>query len=313
MNLTWGEIQITSIQKMFLNNTIVSVADLPTMKTDNKYKIYFNAMPQAANEGLMLLMKKSRPHFKQYKFTQFPIVNLLGDTTRVCQHTTEDISFITDKGLSYYFEVDNAATVEIYVSGVLKTTINNVTSNPGTFTSYKGFLDNSANDSVEIIFKGSHPYNYKNVAVYELDYQYVEGITSTIPAFGTVTDYQLPSDLYKIENVLFDDGINGPVMNTDYKYNSGDYKISIDNDKIGTFTINYQCYPTKITSATADSFQIEMEPEVLSLLPLYIVSELYLDDDISLSTQYRNKFEMDLSNIYPSGTHEEFTSNSGWL
>ena len=56
--MTWGEIQILSLQKMFLNNQAISVDDLETLKTDKKYAIYLNAMPATANEGIRIILSR---------------------------------------------------------------------------------------------------------------------------------------------------------------------------------------------------------------------------------------------------------------
>ena len=39
MAYTWGEIQIESLKKMFLNNTSIFQSELAQMREDNKYKI----------------------------------------------------------------------------------------------------------------------------------------------------------------------------------------------------------------------------------------------------------------------------------
>ena len=59
MAYTWGEIQIESLKKMFLNNTSIYQSELAQMREDNKYKIYLNAMPQACNEGIAECLKRS--------------------------------------------------------------------------------------------------------------------------------------------------------------------------------------------------------------------------------------------------------------
>lgn len=50
--MTWGEIQIESLKKMFLNKEILKIEELETYKTDKKYKTYLDAMPQACNEAI---------------------------------------------------------------------------------------------------------------------------------------------------------------------------------------------------------------------------------------------------------------------
>jgi len=50
--MTWGEIQIESLKKMFLNKEILKIEDLETYKKDKKYKTYLDAMPQTCNEAI---------------------------------------------------------------------------------------------------------------------------------------------------------------------------------------------------------------------------------------------------------------------
>ena len=66
MNYTWGEIQILSIKKMFLNNAPISVDDLDSMRNDRKYQLYLNGMPETANEGLLRLMSRGKPLVKKH-------------------------------------------------------------------------------------------------------------------------------------------------------------------------------------------------------------------------------------------------------
>ena len=50
--MNWGEIQIESLKKMFLNNNDLSINNLTNYKNDKKYKTYLFAMPQACNEAI---------------------------------------------------------------------------------------------------------------------------------------------------------------------------------------------------------------------------------------------------------------------
>lgn len=315
MTYTWGEIQLAAIQKMFLNNVALEVGDLDELRDDKKYSTYLNAMPYVANEGLLRLMAKARPYFKTYSLTQSTINNLLGQTPNTYQHTTDDIEFEVTGGKSYYFEIDNKGTVEIYVNNVLFKTITNITRTPGVFTAYKGFITNPTDADVKIIFKGSNPYNFRYLAIYTYDYEYVTGNVESIPAFGPIVKYDLRaliSDFYTIDSIYYEDGVNVPINQSEYTI-QGDKILTIDINKIGNFTIYYQAYPQKITATTSDSTIIVGDPEVIILLPLYIASELYKDDDLSLAVSYRNQFEVGLENLYPANNQATFISTSGWL
>ena len=50
--MTWEEIQIESLKKMFLNKEVLTIENLGTYKNDKKYKTYLDAMPQACNEAI---------------------------------------------------------------------------------------------------------------------------------------------------------------------------------------------------------------------------------------------------------------------
>lgn len=62
--MTWGEIQIESLKKMFLNKEILEISKLEEYKKDKKYKTYLDAMPQACNEAI------------NYILSQEPIINV---------------------------------------------------------------------------------------------------------------------------------------------------------------------------------------------------------------------------------------------
>ena len=312
--MNWGQIKIETIKKMFLNNEPITVDDLTEMEDDTAYASYLNGMVHQANEGLLYAMKNGRPYVKQYTLTQFPVENLLGDQLKTYQHTNEDVVFETTGALSYYFEVDNLATIEISINDVVTETVTNTTRTPGIFTAHKAFIDSDTTDIVKITFKGTHPYNYRYVAMYGNDYEYETDKTDGIPAYGPVNKYNLKTlitDFYRIENIVYEDGSTNPLKNTDYKMET-DNLLSIKSDKVGSFTINYQAYPPLITDTTADTFDVSYNIEVLILLPLYMASQLYKEDDIQMSTIYRNEFETGLINTYRTNDKPKYTSETGW-
>jgi len=53
----------------------------------------------------------------------------------------------------------------------------------------------------------------------------------------------------------------------------------------------------KIDKDTEDTAEIEMPESACVLLPLYIASQLYKEDDVGLATQYRNEFEVGLADL----------------
>lgn len=64
--MNWGEIQIESLKKMFLNNDDLSIDEIENYKTNKKYKTYLFAMPQAFNEAIRYI-SNLEPIIKSYE------------------------------------------------------------------------------------------------------------------------------------------------------------------------------------------------------------------------------------------------------
>lgn len=82
----------------------------------------------------------------------------------------------------------------------------------------------------------------------------------------------------------------------------------------GDFEFFYDAKPTTITLSTPDSKKIDLPDDAVVLLPLYIASQLYKDDDNAIATMYRNEFETAFDRLTNprTVTGEKFSSNTGW-
>lgn len=115
-------------------------------------------------------------------------------------------------------------------------------------------------------------------------------------------------DYYKLYKFM----INGQ-ENTLYKRIT-DEIIEIPQLEVDTkITIIYEAYPELIKSTTKDDEEIKNHIENLMILPLYIASQLYKDDDIAQATMYRNEFESQVDNKYPKDNNLQFISVNGWF
>lgn len=65
-NMNWGNIQIESLKKMFLNTENITVENLGTYLQDKKYKTYLFAMPQACNEAIRYLVSRLGTETEKY-------------------------------------------------------------------------------------------------------------------------------------------------------------------------------------------------------------------------------------------------------
>jgi len=314
---TWGQIKLESIKKMFLNNDNIYEKDLRKMKNDNKYKIYINGMAQAANEGIAECVKRGRPFIKTFEFTQRPIENSLGNHFETKYYLGDEISFQSENATAYYFEVDSKAIVDVYYLDndnvwTLQKTIENKESQPGKFTAYK---DYSANIGIKLVFRGTSVYSYRNVALYLRNYEAKTDDISYIPDYKPYYIYDIDTlipDFYKIDKLYFENYSHELINRTDYILEDG-HTLVIDDKLIGNFIMKYQSYPVKIDDETDDDDEIDLPEEVACILPLYIASQLYKDDDIALATAYRNEFEVAVQNLYPRKDDTKFVSKTGWI
>jgi hypothetical protein len=305
---TYGDIKIATLQKMFAISGDTLVSDASTLP-------YIKSMPQVTNEALQLLSTAGKYITKSYEITQNPITNLLPCALykmNIYSHTDTDVAYSAVGAKAYYFEVDNTATIEIKLDGVVIETIENTTK--GKFTAYKKKISNPDGKAVEINFTGSYPYNYRNIALYGV----------TFETDNDVWDYvsekrydmrTLTTDFYQLKEIILQAGFN--VMRyekTSNFHQEGDSTIVLGGLESGSWKVIYYAYPQQITKDTPDSTVLSLDPEVAVLIPGYNASQLYKDDDASLAVLWRNEFETARAELKPnkeSGT-VTFVSESGW-
>ena len=236
---------------------------------------------------------------------------------KISENLGDEYEIESQNATAYYFEVDNKAIVEVYYldendEWTLQETIENKGSEPGKFTAYKNF---STNIGIKLIFRGDTVYSYRNVALYTLNYNIDNGNKKYIPDYKPYYIYDLETllpDFYKIDKLYFENYSHELINRTDYILEDG-YTLVIDDKLVGNFIMKYQSYPTKIDDETDDDDEIDLPEEVACILPLYIASQLYKDDDIALATAYRNEFEVAVENLYPRKDDTKFISKTGWI
>ena len=77
--MNWGDIQIESLKKMFLNTENITVSNLEDYKKDKKYKTYLFAMPQACNEAIKYIASRLGTETEKYtlEYDEENIIDLL--------------------------------------------------------------------------------------------------------------------------------------------------------------------------------------------------------------------------------------------
>ena len=303
---TWYDLKLATLQKMF------AVED--RVIKDESTSGYLGAMPHVANEGLALLATAGKFITKSVKISQMDIKNLVSESIADPIHEfSDEYSYQADEGRSYYFECTGVGTCKIYVDDVL---VDTITINNKAYTVYKGLILNVLKKPVRFLFETSYPMGLKNVAIYKETFETAEEVYPYIEKIKYDLKEMAP-DFYMIDpQGIFYDGPYQTYLQTSDFYQEGTKTLVLDRDMVGSFTIYYRAYPIEINSLTSDDYELPIDPEVYVLLPLYMASELYKDDDFAVATSYRNEFEIGFERLVNSANinaYEEWTSESGWI
>ena len=304
--MTWKDIKLATIQKMFSANG----SQIPS---DDSTRDYLAAMPYAANEGILMLSTAGKFLVKSFSIAVNPIRNLISDCSASSIHSLVkgDMEFEAEGAQSYYFEVTGNCTYTITVGET--ETITPVEA-INEYKVIKGIIENTDNAIVSLKFSSEMPYAVKNIALYEAKYEEAENI----PAYAEKLRFRatdIAEDFYSINSIYFE-GQTTRYIKTDEVYQEGDKVLVLDRDIPGNYIIYYNALPVTITLETEDDYELPLDREVSAILPLYMASQIYKEDDIAISTQYRNEFEVAferLKNAEPSGKAERITSESGWI
>lgn len=300
---TWGEIKLAALKKMDPSITNLTV--------QRSTKDYLNAIIPAANRGLQDLATAGRFIIKEYDIMTSDITNLLGDTHSIYQHLNDDIEFTCETGKAFYFEVSGKASINIYVGEDPAITVE--TESKAGFNSFKGKLENSSEKPVKIVFSGLSPYQFRNIAVYNVTF----AEDTDVWDYNTRNRYKLKElvpDFLKIvsEDVVLEAGVSYSKYK-DFEW-EGDDTLILDATKQGVYKVHYYAYPKEITIETPDDEELALDPDVANLLPVFIAAELYEDDDSSQAYYFRQQYEAAKSALVPSGakTKTEFEDVWGW-
>ena len=307
--MTWKEIKLATLQKMF-------AADGSTLVVDESTKDYIASMPQACNEGLQLLSTAGKFIVKSFCVANNPVDNMIPDD--VAQQITQIVrgskDYSTNVGHSYYFECLGKGTATISVNGIAAEVIDLTDKN--AFKAYRGIIPNDDENTVTIKFECLYPISVKNLAIYDAAYE----LADDIPPYGEKMKYditKLAPDFYELDaGEVYYEGDNPRYLQTSDFFHEGNKLFVVDRNMKGNFTVYYKAYPPKITTLTEDDYELPVDNEVVVLLPLYMASQLYKDDDVEVSTAYREEFNIAfdaLKNKQSTPSAEQFTSESGWI
>ena len=299
--MIWKDVKLATLQKMF-------AAEGSAIPTDESVKDYIAGMPQVANEALQRLSTAGKFIVKSIVIAHNPLDNLISTRGII---PVNDASFSVEGAHSYSFEFSGKGELHIIVDGNEEIQI---LESKGVYQQYRGITDGS---DVTLKFICAYPSTVKNIAIYKERFDDV----SDVPSYAEKVRYnlkELAADFYQLgENQIYYEGNEGSgYIQTSKYYRESDNVLVLDRESPGIYTVYYRAYPDEITITTEDDYELPLDREVAVLLPLYMASQLYKDDDAGIATQYRNEFEIALGSLVDTSNsigYEEFVSESGWI
>lgn len=300
--MKWSEIKLAALKK--IDPAVASL--MPTRNT----KDYLNSIIPAANRGLFDLSTAGKFIIKEHCINVPESRNLLA-AVKTVQHINDDIAYTADGAKAFYFEATGPSKVNIYVGETLALT--KEIRAQSDFEVVKGIIPNEEKKTVKIVFSGSYPYQLRNIALYDITFPDDESVWDFAPVLRidlkTVT-----KDFYRLvttDVVREKDG--SYIKFKEYEW-EGDSTLILDGLTEGNYKVHYFAYPKEITAETPDDYELELDPEVAALLPVYIAAELYEDDDSSMAYYFREQYNEAKQRLVPTQTHgkAKFVDRWGW-
>lgn len=312
--VTWRDIKLKTLQKMFATNN-----GSTTIPTDNSTREYISAMPGAANEALQMLATVGKFIIKSVDIAHIPVKNLISNGADIRSVERGTIEYSCERARSFYFELKGKAHIILTVGEetLIEDDIDATEGSYG-FKEFRYQIENPDDLMVKVEFSGDYPYALKNVAMYSAQYETAD----EIPTYSDVIRYNLSEmvdDFYMVdmETVIYEGDADISRYKATSEFFQEGFKVMVlPRDLPGNYKVYYKAYPPNITNDTADDTELALDPEVAAIMPLYMASQLYKDDDSGIATVYRNEFEVAFERLQRSvrsPSSEKFVSTSGWI
>lgn len=112
------------------------------------------------------------------------------------------------------------------------------------------------------------------------------------------TEYTLPSSMYQFKRVIALDE-NNKTVDADY-YTIGKRKIYINNESNANYILEYYAYPSIIDEETDDDFTLELDQDVLFILPYAVANDILKTDPSADYSAFLADYNRKLENLNTS-------------
>lgn len=314
MSITWGDIKLRTLQKMFATNN-----GSTTIPTDNSTREYISAMPGAANEALQLLATAGKFIIKSIDIAHIPVRNLIPNGENIKSVEKGIIRYEAENVHSMYYEVKGKGIKRVFIGDtIVETPFDSKENGSIGFTAYKELINNIDDLKVAVEFESPYPLSLKNVAMYSATYETDEEIPSNSEYIRYDLSKLVP-DFYMVdmEELIYEGDANVSRYSAISDFFQEGFKVLVlPKDVPGNYKVHYKAYPQNLTNESPDDLELAIDPEIAAIMPLYMASQLYKDDDSGIATVYRNEFEVAFERLVQSvkaPSSEHFKSISGWI
>ena len=145
-----------------------------------------------------------------------------------------------------------------------------------------------------------------------------QGLTETGQGNRLFKVRELAPDFMRLcpDRLTITDEYNNFYRINDYQFD-GDDQLYVPGSYTGTLVIWYEALPEQVNENTPGDTTFDLSEEAQRAIPLYIASQIFKEDDISMAVQYLNEYEnckaMLNSRVQNTQSGGGFTSVWGWV
>ena len=225
---------------------------------------------------------------KTIEFANSPIKNELGEEFNIVEFLGDDEYYPSENGVvakSYYFEADNAHTVNVqeYEGGVRIDLVTN-SATVTTMTSYQGNLTpTTVGNLIRLKFTGTTFYRHTNRALYNVAFQSDE----SVPKYQAWVELTLPTNFKSLDSVVEEYESRQYGKSATYKFEAPN-RFYYNYYFKGLLRIVYNPIPITLTAVTD---VLEIDDIVAKALAFYVASWISPYENQSMTNPLFQKYE----------------------
>lgn len=114
-------------------------------------------------------------------------------------------------------------------------------------------------------------------------------VTPTDESIDRYTAYSLPFDLYKLKEILVQDGDTNKIIDGDYYLQNK--KIYLNDNIKANYIVVYYAYPEIINENTEDDFELELDQDAAMIIMYKVIDNILKTDPSADYNAFRMAYE----------------------